>query len=92
VGLLASAVADLNLRVAVVLHTLKLPAAMAKAVLSAALQDYVDEVQPSHPDDWLALARSAQRVSRERIEDYVAAAAIPGLLMPDGLPPSTIRR
>jgi hypothetical protein len=80
VGLLATTVADLNLRVAVVLRELQLPAALAKSVLAAAVQDFLDQVRPSDVDDWLTLVRAAQGVSRERIEDYVAAAAAGGPL------------
>ncbi|MGH9175940.1 MAG: hypothetical protein ACRD1H_16360, partial [Vicinamibacterales bacterium] len=85
IGLLATAVADLNLRVAIMLHELQLPAALAKWVLAAAVQEYVDEVQPSDPDDWLTLIRAAERVSRQRIEDYIAAATFNGPLVPETL-------
>jgi hypothetical protein len=81
-GVLSAAVADLNLVVAETLYQLKLPAALARDVLAAAVQDFIDEVRPTDPDDWLTLARTAQRVSRERIEDYVAAAAAGGPLLP----------
>lgn len=82
-GLLATTVADLNLHVVVTLHDLGLPAALAKAVLASAVQEYVDQVSPSHPDDWLTFIRGAQSVSRERIEDYVAAATFNGPLAPE---------
>jgi hypothetical protein len=82
-GLLATTVADLNLRVAIVLHELKLPAAIERHVLSAAMQDFIDEVQPTDSDDWLTLVRMARGVTRERIEDYVAAVAADGPLVPD---------
>ena len=82
-GLLATTVADLNLHVVVTLHDLGLPAALAKAVLASAVQEYVNQVSPSHPDDWLTFIRGAQSVSRERIEDYVAAATFNGPLAPE---------
>lgn len=82
-GLLGTTVADLNLRVAVMLHDLQLPAGLAKSVLAAAVQDFIDRVQPSDTDDWLTLVRTAQSLSRERIEDYVAAATAGGPLVPD---------
>ena len=56
-GLPATLVADLPLRVAVVLHNLQLPAVLAKSVLAAAMQDFVDSINPSDGNDWLALAR-----------------------------------
>ena len=73
VGLLPATVPDLNLRVALVLRELRLPAALAKGVLEAALYDLLVEVSPMHFDDWLAFVRRARTVSPERIEDYLAA-------------------
>ena len=83
-GLLATTIADVNLRVAVLLADLKLPAAIARDVLTAAMQDYVDDVRPSDHDDWLTLVRAAQSISRDRVEDYVAAITAGGPLVPDG--------
>ena len=54
-----------------------------RVVLSAAMQDFIDEVKPSDDGDWLTLSRAARGMTRERIEDYVAAAAASGPLMPD---------
>ena len=82
-GLSAATVPDLNLRVAVLLKELGLPAALAKVVLSAAVQDFIDEARPTDDGDWLALSRAARSVTRERVEDYVAAATAAGPLMPD---------
>ena len=64
------------------LHDLHLPAALTPYVLTAAVQDFIDEVRPTDPDDWLTLVRSANQVTRERVEDYVAAAAAGGPLVP----------
>jgi hypothetical protein len=83
IGLLATAVPDLNLHVARMLARLKLPARLTKFVLSAAVQDFIDEVRGTDPDDWLSLIRGAGAVPRDRIEDYVAAAAADGPLVPD---------
>ena len=83
IGLLATAVPDLNLHVARMLARLRLPARLAKFVLSAAVQDFIDEVRATDPDDWLSLIRGAGAVPRDRIEDYVAAAAADGPLVPD---------
>jgi hypothetical protein len=74
---------DLNFRVAVVLKELALPAALAKVVLSGAMQDFIDEVRPTDDADWLSLSRTAREVPRERIEDYIAAATATGPLMPE---------
>jgi len=91
-GLTGSAVADLNLHVAIMLRDLRLPAALAKVVLSGAMQDFIDEVRPTDDADWLTLARAARLVSRERIEDYVAAATAAGPLIPEsGRPASGVK-
>jgi hypothetical protein len=81
-GLMAATVPDLNLHVAMTLRELRLPAAIAKAVLEAATQDFIDEVRPTDFNDWLTLVRTARTVSRERIEDYVATATAAGPLVP----------
>ena len=83
IGLIATAVPDLNLLVARMLKSLRLPARLAKYVLSAALQDFLDEVRATDPDDWLTLVRAAAAFTRERIEDYVSAATADGPLVPD---------
>ncbi|HUR35958.1 MAG TPA: hypothetical protein VM032_19280 [Vicinamibacterales bacterium] len=85
-GQVSGQVADLNLRVLLALRELRLPAAVARGVLAAATQDYVDSVMPLYPDDWLTLVRSAQAVSTERIADYVAALTADGTLSPATLP------
>jgi hypothetical protein len=81
-GMLAAVVPDLNLHVARTLMHADVPAAVAKHVLGAAIQDFIDDVRPTDPDDWLTLVRTARAISRERIEDYVAAAAAGGPLVP----------
>jgi hypothetical protein len=83
IGLLAAAVPDLNLHVARTLFRLRLPARLAKYVLSAAVLDFVEGVRGTDTDDWLSLVRGAAAVTLERIEDYVAAAAADGPLVPD---------
>lgn len=72
---IAAGVADLNLHVALMLNELRLPAALARAVLSAAALDFIEVVSPKDPDDWWTVVRAAQAVPLERIEDYIAAAA-----------------
>jgi len=82
-GLPATLVADLPLRAAVVLHNLQLPAVLAKSVLAAAMQDFVDGINPTDGNDWLTLARAAQEIGQQRFEDYIAAATADGPLLPD---------
>ncbi len=88
-GLTAAGIADVNLHVAIMLKDLQLPAALAKAVLAGAVQDFIDEVRPTDDGDWLTLARAARTITRERIEDYVAAAAAGGPLVPDNGRPAS---
>jgi hypothetical protein len=83
-SLAAASVPDLNIRVAAVLSELQLPAQLAKPVLAAAIQDFIEEAAPLDGGDWWALSRAARALSRERIEDYVAAvASVGGALVPD---------
>jgi hypothetical protein len=82
-GLAATILPDVNFRIAELLKELDLPAAIAKVILSAAVQDFIDEVRPTDDGDWLALSRAARTITRERVEDYVAAATANGPLMPD---------
>ena len=82
-GLTATGVADVHLHVAIMLKEMRLPAAIAKVVLSGAVQDFIDEVKPSDDADWLTLVRAARAATRERIEDYIAAATAAGPLVPD---------
>jgi hypothetical protein len=81
-GLLTSRIADLKLRVLEVLDELRLPAVLARGVLASAMQDYLDDVRPANGDDWLALVRHMDRVPRDRFDDYVAALAAGGPLVP----------
>ena len=83
IGLMAALVSDLNLRVAAKLAELQVPSELAKLVLAAAVLEFVESVAPTDPNDWLSLSRFGQQVSREQIEDFVAAAAaVDGPLVP----------
>jgi hypothetical protein len=82
-GTVATGVADLNLHVAVMLKEMGLPAALARVILSGAMQDFVDDVKPTDDGDWLTLVRRARTVPRDRVEDYIAAATATGPLVPD---------
>lgn len=73
-GLLPAIVPDLNLRVAVLLRELQMPAALARDVLESALNDLFTNVRPMHFDDWLAVVRQARAVSADRVADALAAA------------------
>jgi hypothetical protein len=82
-GLTATAVADVHLHVAIMLKEMRLPAAVAKVVLSGAVQDFIDDVKSTDDADWLSLVRSARAATRDRIEDYIAAATAAGPFVPD---------
>jgi hypothetical protein len=81
-GIVAAALPDLNLHVAARLKELRVPAALARVVVSAAMQDFLDEVQPTDDSDWLTLSREARTATREQIEDYLASATADGPLVP----------
>jgi hypothetical protein len=81
---MAAAMPDLQLFIAMKLKELKLPAALARTVLQAAVLDYVEDVSPTDPNDWWTLVRRARTVPQNLVEDYVAsAAAVDGPLVPD---------
>lgn len=82
-GLTATGFTDVNFRVAMLLKELQLPAALAPTVLSAAVQDFIDQVTPSDDADWITMARAARAITREQVEDYLAAATAVGPLVPD---------
>jgi hypothetical protein len=82
-GISAAGMADLNLHVAGRLRELQLPAALARVVLAVAMQDFIDEVRPTDEADWITMTRAARALTREQVEDYVAAATAAGPLMPD---------
>ena len=78
IGMIGSSVPDVILHVAAGLNELDLPAGLARSVLSTAMQEFVDTVRPNDGNDWLALVRGALTMTRERLEDFVAAAAAVG--------------
>ena len=82
-GLTATAVADVHLHVAIMLKEMRLPAAVAKVVLSGAVQDFIDDARPTDDSDWVSLVRSARAATRDRIEDYIAGATAAGPFVPD---------
>jgi hypothetical protein len=82
-GLVAAEVADINLHVAEKLRARGLPASLAPGVLAGAIQDYIEQVRPLHPSDWLTLVRAAQAIPDDRLDDYVAALTTDGPLAPE---------
>jgi hypothetical protein len=82
VGLLATQLADVHLRVAEVLADLKLPATLAPDVAAYADWDVMTSAGMAHPDDWFALARAADTLPEDRFLDYVSALTASGPLVP----------
>jgi hypothetical protein len=81
-GRMAALSPDLHLRVAELMAEMRLPARLAPAILSLALQDLMDESEPAYLDDALSIARYARGLTRTRMEDYVAALVGRGPLSP----------
>lgn len=80
--LLGAAVPDLTLRVAEHLAAMKVPVALFPGVLAMATQDYIDGAPPIYEDDWLGIVGYAGHVSRETVQDYVAALVASGPVRP----------
>jgi hypothetical protein len=85
-GLIAAEVADINLHVAEQLRARGLPASLTPGVLAGAILDYIEQVRPAHPADWLTLVRAAQAIPDDRLDDYVAALTTDGPLAPERAP------
>lgn len=81
-GIVGAQTSDLMLRIATLLAELKMPAALAAPVLSYAMRDFLDHVQPQHPADVEAFERQARALSRRQVEDYLSAIATVGPLRP----------
>ena len=77
-ALIAAQVADLQVRVAECLAELRLPAALARGVLSQAVWDLTMTVQVAGWDDWLPVIRAGQALSVERFGDFISALAAAG--------------
>jgi hypothetical protein len=71
-------VPDLTLRVAEHLAALKVPAALFPGVMALATQDFIDGAPPIFDDDWVGIVGYAGRLSREMVQDYVAAVVAAG--------------
>jgi hypothetical protein len=76
--LLGAAVPDLTLRVAEHMAALRVPAALFPSVMALATQDFIDGAPPIFDDDWVGIVAYAGRLSREMVQDYVAAVVAAG--------------
>jgi len=78
---LATRGADVPLKIAEVLATLKLPASLAPALEGFVTQDVIDHARLAYPDDWEAFSRAVIELPLDRIVDYVAALTVSGPLV-----------
>ena len=78
---LATRGADVPLKIAETLAALKLPARLAPALAGFVTQDVIDHAQLGYPDDWEAFSRAVVDLSRDRIDDYIAALTVSGPLV-----------
>lgn len=74
-AMLAASTVEMNLELAQRFAALSLPAALLPAVLSTAMQDFVDQVDTADPGDRAAIVRWVQRLDRNALADYISAAA-----------------
>ncbi|MCC7126749.1 MAG: hypothetical protein IT178_18000 [Acidobacteria bacterium] len=79
-GVLATQVPDLTLRLAEVTAARHIPAALIPSLLLYATQDYWHDVEARFADDWPAMVRAAGRLPATRVDDYVAALGSNGAL------------
>ena len=86
-GLLATAIDDLELHILESLDELHVPLSLTRGVMSAALQDFLDNARPAYLSDWLSLAGQVRDLPRERVIDYIAAQTADGPLVPAGASP-----
>src|SRR4051794_305011 len=81
-GLLGSRLVDVQLRTALALDELRLPASILRDVAAFAMQEVLDTARLAYFDDYLTLAFAARDLNRARFEDYVAALTASGPLVP----------
>lgn len=70
----------------------KLPASLGGGVLEYLVQDLIDEAQPAHADETLAVSVYLHRLPDARVDDFVAALAADGPLREAGADHVTRRR
>jgi hypothetical protein len=81
-GVLATQVPDLLLRLVEVTAERQVPAALLPSLLLFATQDYWHDVEARFAEDWPAMVRGAAALPVTRVEDYVAALGSAGPLRP----------
>jgi hypothetical protein len=81
-GIFASAFSDLNLRLAELLHELRMPAPLVAHVLLSATLDFVNNAVSRWHDDHRGLVAFVQGLRVERVELYLALLTSNGPLVP----------
>ncbi len=81
-AMMAASTVEMNLELAQRFAVLHLPAALLPSVLTTAMQDFVDTVDTADANDLPALSRHARAIGRNAVDDYVAATAANGPLVP----------
>jgi len=81
-GFLATAMPDVTLRSLEHLATLDVPAALAPGVVAMATQSFIDTAPALYDDDWVGLVGHSHGLTRESVEDYVAALVADGPVRP----------
>lgn len=81
-AMMAASTVEMNLELAQRFAALRLPAALLPSVLGTAMQDFVDTVDTADANDLTALSRHARALGRNAVDDYVAATAAHGPLVP----------
>ncbi len=81
-AMMAASTVEMNLELAQRFAALRLPAALLPSVLATAMQDFVDTADTADANDLPALSRHARALGRNAVDDYVAATAADGPLVP----------
>jgi hypothetical protein len=79
-GVFATQAADVHVRTASFLASQKLPAALYRGAMAAAVQELIDRVPVRQFDDWSAVVMYVRTLAPGRYEDYIAALAVDGPL------------
>lgn len=80
--MLACAVPDLPIALAVHLAEMGLPASLVPSLMASATLDVVNSTPSRHADDWLALVARVQAVDRPAVERYLGLLTTGGPLRP----------
>jgi len=78
--LLAAAVPDLQLALAVGLAEMRLPAVLVPDLMTSATAEVINTALTRHPDDWRAIMARAQAIDGDAIERYLGLLTVNGPL------------